>query len=150
LNNKLVLKRHFEILVPIHEVETKLKAYSGDDFYIESLPDGRFKALSNVSIGTLILKGMPSAVDGIKTLIILTHIANNRTQVALETKVRIELVFIIIVWVAIVLAHVVGNADFLIWAILGILPVVLVWFWFIYRLQEKALQLKVETFLKDL
>jgi uncharacterized membrane protein YobD (UPF0266 family) len=93
-------------------------------------------------------RGFPTAIDGIKGFAELKNIEGNKTKVELKTKVRFELYFFLIILTVICAAGLATQSDFPIWLLL-LIPVGLLWFWFVYRVQEKMLFKKLREYLTD-
>lgn len=90
-------------------------------------------------------------VEGIKGFVKLTEIESGKTKVEMKTKIRIELYFFALVFfVIIIITGLLDEKSWPLW-IYGLLPIGLLWFWWVYRIQEKGLFKRFKKYLsKDL
>ncbi|MEZ2336636.1 hypothetical protein AB6735_13430 [Mucilaginibacter sp. RCC_168] len=114
-------------------------------FSIVKISDYEYKFLADYSFGTLIMKGAPSMVEGIKVFGTFKP-GERTTSVMLEARPRMELFIIILLWL-IVASKVLPGSDTMPWWVNVIFPVFLIWTWFLYRFQENRLRSKVEAYL---
>ena len=92
------------------------------------------------------VKYNPRAVDGIKGYGNFDEKGNNKIEIHLTTKLRIELYFILGIFVFFFVGAIFMKEVFPIW-IYFLLPICLIWFWFVLRVQEKSLSKKVKQHL---
>lgn len=144
----ILLKEEFLFNGTIDKLNEKIRLHNNKKFKTEWLEYNKFKFFSKWSIGTLYVRGFPSAVDGIGGFAELKRIGENKTHVALKTKVRIELYFFLVVLTIICIVGIATQSDFPIWILL-LIPAGLLWFWFVYRVQEKILFKKLRNYIED-
>ncbi|MBC7000855.1 hypothetical protein [Cytophaga sp. FL35] len=72
---------------------------------------------------------------------------NGKTKVDLTTKIRIELYLFTLIFLIIIIAGLISNETLPFW-IYGLLPIGLVWFWWVYRVQEKGLFKKLTKYIE--
>lgn len=119
------------------------------EFNIEWLTTNEYKFLANFSFGTLSLMGSPGALEGIKiySKIIMS---DEETKIRFYTKIRSEIYLFLIL--SIVLPVVFYNNKeecFPIW-VYFLMPMLLIFFGFVYRVQEKILLVSVREYFKKL
>lgn len=136
--DQILLKDSIEFNGTISELKEKIRLKREREFELEWIDQNDFKFLSKFSLGTLIVDGFPGATDGIKGYGKLSETGNGNTRIELKTKMRIELYFALFVFVFIFFCGYMAGENFSIWIYL-LLPVSLLWFWFIFRMQEKKL-----------
>jgi uncharacterized membrane protein YfcA len=146
--DKILLNKQFNIVGSLQSIETILLTDKGKSFILKKMNDCQYKCLANISIGTLLIKGGIGLVDGIKTMVMLKPVANNIIEVTLKTHLRIELVFVAIIWLSAICYQVSDRQNVPLWVNLTLFPTTLICFWGVYRFQEQRLQLKIETLLK--
>ncbi|MBC8753742.1 hypothetical protein H2O64_03615 [Kordia sp. YSTF-M3] len=146
MTEQILLKDSIEFNGTIPELKKKIKLNKEREFELEWIDQNDFKFLSNFSLGTLIVDGFPGATEGIKGYGKLTETENGNTRIELKTKMRIELYFALFVFVFIFFCGYMAGEDFPIWIYL-LLPVSLLWFWFIFRMQEKRLFEKIKNYI---
>lgn len=144
----ILLKDGFIFNGTIDQLNEKIRLDNNKKFSTEWTERDKFKFVSKWSLGILYVSGFPNAVDGIRGFAELKRIGENKTQVELKTKVRIELYFFLIILTIICIAGLSTQSDFPLWILL-LIPVVLFWFWFVYRVQEKMLFTKLKKYLTD-
>jgi len=148
LLDPILLKDEFIFNGTIDQLNEKIRLNYNKKFSTEWSEDNKFKFVSNWSIGTLMVRGFPNAVEGIKGYAKLKKIDNNKTKVELKTKVRIELYVFLIIMTIIIPIGFIFEKDFPNWMIL-LLPAGILWFWFVYRVQEKMLFGKLKKYLTE-
>ncbi|MEP0212484.1 MAG: hypothetical protein ABJD66_04685 [Cellulophaga sp.] len=150
--NKLLestlLKDEFIFNGTIDHVNEKIRFNNNKKFRTEWTEYNKFKFLSKWSLGTLYVTGFPNAVEGIKGFAELKKIGETKTKVELKTKVRIELYFFLILMISISVIGLITQSDFPSWILL-LIPFGLLWFWFVYRVQEKILFNKLKNYLTE-
>ena len=142
----LVLRDSFIFNGTIKELNEKLYLDNGRRFRIEWTGYNSFKFFAKLSLGTLIVSGMPSAAEGIKGFAELKEVENNTTQIHLKTKVRIELYFFLSIFIVFYIIGLASEGKIPDWFPL-ILPCGLLWFWFVYRIQENILFASLKNYL---
>lgn len=115
-------------------------------FRFDWISDTEFKFLANVSIGTFMFKYTPGVFDGIKGYAKLTELNNGKTKVELRTKLRVEMYIFGILFLVFLSIFLFSKENLPIW-ILFLFPAMILWFGFVYRLQEKRLFEKVRQYL---
>lgn len=144
----ILLKDEFVFNGTIDELNEKIRLNNHKKFRTEWLKYDKFKFFSNLSLGTLQLRGFQGLVEGIKGVADLTEINGNRTKVEMTTKVRIELYFFLTVLLIICTVGFATQTDFPIWLFLFV-PLTLLWFWFVNRVQEKILFANLKKYLME-
>lgn len=144
----MVLKDQILFKGSITELKRKLHVDPNRSFHIEWLNQREFKFLSNFSVGTLIVRNNVFTVDGIKGYAEIVSSKNGITKISLKTKVRIELYLTLGVFLFFFFVSYMSEEKFPPWIYL-LLPLSLLWFWFVYRIQEKKLFNRLKEFLKD-
>ena len=142
----ILLKDEFVFNGTIDQLNEKIRLDNHSKFRTEWSEYNRFKFFAKWSLGTLTVRGFPGTVEGIKGFAELKKIGENRTKVELRTEVRIELYFFLIILTFICVVGLATQTDFPLW-ILVLIPVGLLWFWFVYRVQEKMLFGKMKKYL---
>ena len=79
-----------------------------------------------------------TALDGIKGFAEFKRNGGNKTHILMKIKVQIELYFFLIILTIICVAGLAAQSDFPN-SLLLLIPFVPVWFWLVYRIQEKML-----------
>ncbi|MEM6963978.1 MAG: hypothetical protein AAF573_04365 [Bacteroidota bacterium] len=147
--DKLLLKDKIEYQGSFEELKKRLNDSKNRKYRVEWISDKEFKFLSNWSLGTMIVNGLPGAVDGIKGYGTIKDLKeNNKIEIQLKTKVRIEMYFITGIFVFFFVVGILSKEKFPIW-IYFLLPIFLIWFWGVYRIQENSLFKKVKQHLKN-
>ena len=144
--DKFLLKDKIEFKGSVEDLKKKINESKGRKYDIEWISNSKFKFLSKWSIGTLMVKYNPRAVDGIKGYGNFDEKGNNKIEIHLTTKLRIELYFILGIFVFFFVGAIFMKEVFPIW-IYFLLPICLIWFWFVLRVQEKSLFKKVKQHL---
>ena len=141
---KILLKDKIEYQGSIEELKKKLNDSKNRKYKVEWISNKEFKFLSNWSLGTMIVNGLPGTVDGIKGYgIIEEKKENNKLEIQLKTKIRIEMYFIIGIFLIFFVVAIFSEEKFPNW-IYFLLPIFLIWFWGVYRIQENLLFKKVK------
>ncbi|WP_114937930.1 YwiC-like family protein [Mucilaginibacter endophyticus] len=141
----LLLKKEFTISASMIEIEDKLAIYDREEFIIKKIGHHEYKFLSNLSFGTLVSK-YGGGVEGIKIYTSLNSKNENLVDITIKTKIRVELILFALLTLVFGLSMIFGQQPLPTWAII-LLPLVLIFFWFTYRFQEKNLIAKVEIYL---
>ena len=108
------------------------------------MDDSTFKFVSNFSLGTLIINYFP--VEGIKGFAKLSELENGKTVVEMRTKIRIELYFFLVISITMIAVGLFSKESWPIWSF-ALFPLGLLWFWWVYRIQEKGLFKKLKKYL---
>jgi len=148
--NPISLTRVFELKAPIQAVTSHISRTTPTGFSVTRLSNFEFIFLADLSLGTLIKNGRPPAVNGIQTRVVLTQTGKNATAVTFSTKRRFELILTLVAWILVALFQLISKQTIPVWITTAFFPGLLVFFFFIYRLQEMALQSKAEAYLKQL
>ena len=119
-----------------------------DEFYIDWLSEDEFKFISTSSFGTLVFHNSPTSVEGIKGFAKIHQLENDTLKIDLKTKIRIEIYFILFTFVFIFFCFYMSGEYFPKW-LYSLLPISILWFWFIYRVQEKRLFNKFKNYIKE-
>src|ERR1700679_227890 len=138
--NPISLKNQFEIPISATTIDNYISTHIPDNFSIENINDGEYKAIANFSLGTLVIGAIH--VEGIKTKVILDSIDAKSTIVTLKTGLRIELFIVLIMIVIFVFSGVLSSEGTQTWIKILLFPVMPIWFWLVYRVQESMLQKK--------
>lgn len=149
--NRLLLSHELEIYEPIKYVIDNLNK-DDEYFTIEKIDNYQFRFFSKLSLG------IGSIIDFFFTHINVNtkfvKIEENKTKVIIYTKLRIDFAFITLIgFLAMLLLtynQIFNNLDYPFWLNIIFFPIFPAWFWFIYRVQEKELISKVESFIKSL
>lgn len=146
--SKLTLEDEFLFNGTIEELNEKIRFDRNQKFVTEWTSHNSFKVFSKLSGGTWTWKngGLLSWEDGISGIATLSELNNGKTKVNLKTKVRPELYLFMILTLLVLTFGMFINTDFpkqLFW----ILPFGTIWFWIIFRFQEKRLFEKVRKYL---
>ncbi|MCR9263694.1 MAG: hypothetical protein NXH86_06025 [Flavobacteriaceae bacterium] len=144
---KILLKESFELNSSTLELKEQIRLKKERKFNLDWISDNEFKFLSKVSIGTIMLNYNPGYFDGIKGYAVLTELNNGNTKIELSTKLRFEMYFLGILFIVFLLLFLFNKENLPIWT-LFLFPVMIIWFWFVYRFQEKRLFEKVKKYLK--
>jgi L-asparagine transporter-like permease len=144
---KILLRESFELNSSILELKEQIRSKKERKFNLDWISDNEFKFLSKVSIGTIMLNYNPGYFDGIKGYAVLTELNNGNTKIELSTKLRFEMYFLGILFIVFLLLFLFNKENLPIWT-LFLFPVMIIWFWFVYRFQEKRLFEKVKKYLK--
>lgn len=147
--DQILLKDSCEFNGTISELKEKIRLKREREFDLEWIDQNEFKFSSNFSLGTLIVDGFSEATDGIKGYGKISETGNGNTRIELNTKMRIELYFALFVFVFIFFCGYMAGENFPVWIYL-LLPVSLLWFWFIFRVQEKLLFKKFKNYINRL
>tara|TARA_B100000949_G_C13969566_1_gene320485 strand:- start:62 stop:520 length:459 start_codon:yes stop_codon:yes gene_type:complete len=130
----------------IDQLNEKIRFQNNKKFRTDWIQYNEFKFFSKWSFGTLVITGIPNAFDGIKGYANLQQIGENKTKVELRTKVRIELYIFLVFIIFICVIGFIADSDFPSW-ILILIPSGLLWFWFVYRVQERILFNQLKNYL---
>ncbi|BFP40581.1 hypothetical protein FGF1_14260 [Flavobacteriaceae bacterium GF1] len=144
--SRIILKEEFLFDGTVEQLGEKLRFQNNKKFRVEWIDHQSFKFLSNFSLGTLMINNNPGVVEGIKGYARLSETAYGKIKISLTTKVRIELYFFLAAMVIAIIAVLGSKDNFPIWMI-WLTPLGLLWFWFVYRMQEQILFNKLKNYL---
>lgn len=142
--DKLILKDSLEFNGTKSELKELIRFKKDRGFRLEWIDDSTFKFVSNFSLGTLIVNYFP--VEGIKGFAKLSEMENGKITVEMRTKIRIELYFFLIISVIIITVGLFSEKSWPIWTF-SLFPIGLLWFWWVYRIQEKGLFKRLKKYL---
>ncbi|WP_026728573.1 hypothetical protein [Flavobacterium denitrificans] len=145
LIEKLLLKESIEFNGSIAELKEKIEVSTEQKFRLEWISENDFKILSKISLGTFILNSNSKYFEGIKGFGKLKELKNGKTKIDLIAKLRIELYFIAIIPLLILVGSFLNGEKIPLLSIF-LIPFVILWFWVIYRFQEKMLFRKFRNF----
>ena len=145
LLDKLTLKESIEFDGSITELKEMIRFKKDRGFRLEWLDDYNFKFVTKFSLGTLRINYMP--VEGIKGFAKLTEIESGKTKVEMTTKIRIELYLFTVAFAIIIVAGLLDKEPWPSW-VFGLSPFGLIWFWWIYRIQEKGLFKRLKEYIQ--
>ncbi|WP_421813552.1 hypothetical protein [Flagellimonas sp.] len=146
LIKKTLLIESTEFNGSVSELKEYIRFNRERKFKLDWISETEFKFLANVSIGTVIVNHNPGFFDGIKGYAKLTELNNGKTIVELKTKLRVEMYIIGILFLVFLSIFLFSNENLPFW-ILFLFPAMILWFGFVYRLQEKRLFEKVRQYL---
>lgn len=148
--NPASLVKQFELNNSIESVRNYISRNESGSFSIIKLSATEYIFLANLSLGTLIKNGRPPNVNGIQTKVVLSLLNKNTTVITFTTKLRFELIITFVAWVLFAIFQLTEKPDVPIWIITAFFPGLLIWFFLVYRIQEKILQSKAEAYLRAL
>lgn len=148
--NPASLVKQFELNNSIESVRNYISRNESGSFSIIKLSGTEYIFLANLSLGTLIKNGRPPIVNGIQTKVVLSFLNKNTTVITFSTKLRFELIITFVAWVLFAIFQLAGKLDVPKWVITAFFPGLLIWFFLVYRIQEKILQSKAEAYLRAL
>ena len=147
LLEKTLLKDTIEFNGSISELKEQIRLKKNRKFDLEWISETKFKFLSKFSLGTMMVSGFPNAVDGIKGYGFISKLDNGKTRIELSTTVRVELYFTVSIFILIFIIAFFAEENIPYWVYL-LLPFSVLWFWLIFRLQEKKLFGKMKNYIK--
>lgn len=147
LIEKVLLNESIEFNGSIGELKEKIQIETERKFKFEWISENDFKILSKISVGTLIFNSDSEYFEGIKGFGKLTELKNGKTKIDLNTKLRFEIYFIVIVPILAIIISFLNDQKIPLRSIF-LLPFIILWFWFIYRFQEKILFRKFRNYIK--
>lgn len=134
-----------------HNSKMKLiqKIQKSDKRFLIKLSDSNnFKFYSKFSIGTLYIQGFPKILEGIKGFGQIEEIDEKSTKVILNTKIRIELYFVVFLFLIIIIAQTLSSSEIPKLTLI-LFPIILFWFWLVLRIQEKMLFKKLKKYISN-
>jgi len=146
LIEKILLKEFIEFKGSTSELKEYIRFKKERKFKLDWISDNEFKFLSKISVGTIMINYNPGYFDGIKGYAKLSELKNGNTKIELTTRLRIEMYFFGILSMIFLLVFFFSKENIPIW-ILFLFPIIIIWFWFVYRFQEKRLFEKVKKYL---
>lgn len=147
LIDKTLLRESIEFNGSISKLKEQIRMKRERKFKLDWISDDEFKFLAKVTIGTIMMKYKLGFFDGIKGYAKLTELNNGNTKIELSTKLRVEMYVIGILSIIFPLVFIFSNENIPIWT-LFLFPIAIIWFWFVYRFQEKILFEKVRKYIK--
>lgn len=146
LIEKTLLKESIVFNGSISELKDKIRLEKERNFKLKWITNNQFKFTSNISLGTLTINYDSKYFDGINGYAKFTELSNGTTKIDLKTKLRIELyIFTIIPLLAFLVSFLTDEEIPLI--SIGMFPLIIFWFWFVFRVQEKLLFKKVKNYI---
>lgn len=148
--NPLSLVKVFDIPASAGTAGNYISTNKPTGFTVEKVSNAEFVFFADISLGTLIRNGIrPGPTSNwIQTRVILTNISKNKCVVTLKTKLRLELILTLAAWIVFVLYFMMAKPELPLWIGTIFFPVLLLFQFFLYRVQENALQAKAERYLK--
>ena len=146
---KILLTDSLEFNGTIHELKEKIRFHRERKFDFEWMDQNDFKFLSKTSVGTIMINYSPGAIDGIKGYGHIKEIKSGKTHIELKSKIRVELYFMVFVFSFIFFCGYMSGEGFPLWVYL-LLPICLIWFWFVLRVQEKRLFENFKTYINQI
>jgi len=147
LIEKTLLKESIEFNGTLSELKEQIRFKRERKFNLDWISDNEFKFLSKISVGTITVNYNPGYFDGIKGYAKLTELNNGKTRVELYTKLRVEMYVFGILFVMVLFIFLFSKENLPVWT-LFLFPIMIIWFWFVYRFQEKRLFEKIKKYLK--
>lgn len=146
----ILIQKKLDLPLSKDYLEQQLKNYTESYFRVET-SDEEFRLISNFSSGTMIVKGNPGMIEGIKIFCKFEEPLNSTlTRIILFTKLRIELKCFGIIWFISILFQFLSKAEMPFWINSLLFPITIIWFWIVYRIQEIKLLKKVENYFNTL
>ena len=145
--SSILLGKTLDVQVPFDKVTAYLSSYPNKHFDIQKLTATEYKVIAHYSMG--IGKMGAKWAEGINVILTLKALSDTTTKVEITSTLRIELVFFSIISALAIFFMVNSSEKQSIWSIV-FFPVALIWFWLVYRFQEKRLALKIEQNLLSL
>lgn len=143
----LTLKNEFEINNSAQELQSQLADKNISKFDVEFLGFREYKITAKLSVGIEMSLGSGFSLP-ICTSLKLEDV-ENKTKVKLKTSIRPELVIISLIWIVTIFFQFFSNTKIPIAITLVLFPLIIGWFWLIYRGQEESLHIIVEKYLKE-
>jgi hypothetical protein len=143
-----LLFKEFEVEKAIEDIQNNLNS-NIENFKVKqnNFKDYDIIAKSSVGIGMSIQNNFSLPI---KTNLKLIKIDSLNTNIILSTSLRIELIVIMLLWCIVIVIQIFGREHIPIWVTLFLFPLILLWFGSIYRMQEEALQIRIEEHLKSI
>lgn len=142
--NKIILKDSIEYDGSANELKQIIREEGNLGFRVKWIDHSTFKFISNISLGTLLVNYLP--VEGIKGIAKISELNNGKTIVELNTKIRIELYFFAVISIVLISVGLFSEEPWPIWTF-AFFPIALLWFWWVYRLQEKGLFKRLKKYI---
>jgi hypothetical protein len=120
------------------ELENRVARISSAN--VERLKDSTYKFKPDISLGTLVIKGSPNAVDGINVIMSIDKLSTNEQIILFTTKIRPEhyLTTVLLLFFSIVSYFERDTDKFLSFTNLLLFGVVMyMWFHLLFRFQEQ-------------
>ena len=145
--NSVLLKRQFDVAMSIEALNKIISSYNSSDYSITQLGNSTYKVVANISFGTGMVFGIGimGLFNGIKIYASLKSSGPTQTTITFTSRLRFELYVLIVV--SIVLSILILSSNYASFFEALICPLILVWFWALYRYQEKKLADDFEYYL---
>ena len=142
------LFKEFEVEKAIEDIQNNLNS-NIENFEVKqnNFIDYDIIAKSSFGIGMSLQNNFSLPI---KTNMKLIKIDSSNTNIILSTSLRIELIVIMLLWFIVISIQILGNEHIPIWVTLVLFPLILLWFGSIYRMQEEALHIRIEKYLKSI
>ena len=145
----LTLSKVFEINSSIEQLQQQLLNKNIPKF------DAEFLSFKEYHINAKLSVGIAISFSGLFNFPICTSLklmeeTQNKTIVNLKTYVRPELIFISLLWIISLLFKLFSETKIPFAIPFVVFPLILIWFWFVYRTQEESLHTAIEKYLKEL
>lgn len=146
--NKITLRDEILYSGSIKELNEKIRLANSGRLQIEWKNRNSFIFFAKWSPGTLQIRGFYRSDLGILGYATILSEEDSTTKIILKTKVRIELYLLA---GFMILANLIGliTQDDISYVTLLYIPLILIWFWLIYRFQEKILFKKLKSVLNS-
>lgn len=145
ITDRTLLKQSIDYGDSLAELRQHIQRKDKRKFKLEWISNTEFKVLSTFSLGTIISKSHPNYFDGIRGFAHLTELSNGTTKIDLKTKFRVELYFFIFLPLLAITTGLLKGDEISFFDLIPA-PLGLLWFWIIYRVQEKLLFTKVKNY----
>lgn len=100
-------------------------------------------------MGTIFNNVSFGSVNPIKIHAAIIPIENSKVKIVFTTKLRMELIFLAFFCILTMYAYFFGKGT--VSMLINLIPIgTIIWFWYIYRLQEKMLLERIEGYLRKL
>ncbi|RMB63816.1 hypothetical protein EAX61_00030 [Dokdonia sinensis] len=146
--NKIILSDEIVYSGSIDELNEKIRLNNNKRVQIEWQDYHHFLFFSKWSLGTLQIRGFYRSDLGISGYATLISQEDGTSKIILRTRVRIELYLLAGFTI---LANLIGliTQDDTSYVTLLYIPLILIWFWLIYRFQEKILFKRLKSVLNS-
>ncbi|MBS1501645.1 MAG: hypothetical protein JST32_06260 [Bacteroidetes bacterium] len=149
--NQFLLYKQIDVPLSTEYLENNLSGEPRHGFTIVETDDHQYKCLSNFSLGTFSRTSFfgPSNY-GIKIYMSFDPYLASRTNITLKTRLRPELiVFAAAIFLLTIVIITQPTPDFN-KNYLFLFPLLVLWSWFVFRIQEYLLLRRVEKYLNEL
>ncbi len=154
LESLFVLRQEHELSKGKGVILRKLESSEFSDLNVKRLNENEFHLSAKVSLGAGGAVGAPSFFQPIAVNAVVHVKGDNEARISFASEIRVELVIIGLAWLLVVVWVVVLWFSDVAWhpealILIGILPLVWLWFRFVYRVQEEQLITSVLKQLKQ-